>query len=153
MRTKIFLILLFSITILFAENPSSGNYILQQTSIGSGSDPANPPTSANYILKGSSVGTISGEKTASSNYSNFPGYYLGEITGEILPPENVVISVIGMNVQLSWSGVSGATSYKVYSSDNPNSGFLEDTSGTFVDESWSAPASDVKKFYYVKAVN
>jgi len=69
------------------------------------------------------------------------------------PPENVVITIIGTNVHLNWDTVTGATSYKVYSSDNPHTGFTEDTTGTFIDESWSAPVPDEKKFYYVKAVN
>ena len=36
--------------------------------------------------------------------------------------------------------------------ENTYSGFTEDISGTFIDESWSAPAPGVKKFYYVTAV-
>ena len=68
-------------------------------------------------------------------------------------PTNIIISINDSNVELFWDAVSGATSYKVYSSDDPYSGFEEDTSGTFVGESWSAPATNEKKFYYVKAVN
>ena len=67
------------------------------------------------------------------------------------PPQSVTISIVGTQVQINWSAVPEATSYKVYSSDNPYTGFEEDTSGTFTDESWSAPAPDGKKFYYVTA--
>ena len=88
---KIILIttLMFLFTMLGSQNPSSTNYILQQSSFGSGSDPANPPTSANYILKGNTIGVISGEEASSTNHNILPGYYLGEISVEILPPEDV----------------------------------------------------------------
>ena len=68
------------------------------------------------------------------------------------PPENVVVSINGSNVEITWDAVSGATSYKVYSSDNPLTGFVEDTTGTFNNTSWSAPVPGSKKFYYVTAV-
>ncbi|MCD4819637.1 MAG: hypothetical protein K8S23_13190 [Candidatus Cloacimonetes bacterium] len=155
MSSKIYILimLLLSITTMVAENPSSANYILEQGSFGSGSDPANPPISANYILQGSIIGVISGEETASANYNMLPGYYLGEITGGILAPDSVTVVVTGTQVQLSWNAVSGATSYKVYSSNDPYSGFEEDNTGTFTGESWNASISTVKKFYYVKAVD
>jgi len=137
---------------VFAENHSSENYILKQLDFASGSDPTDPPISANYILKGSTIDVNSGEEAVSVNYNILPGYYHGEIIGAILPPENVTIFIDGINVQLTWDSVPGATSYKVYSSDDPLTGFEEDTSGTFVNESWSAPVPSEKKFYYVKSV-
>ncbi|MCD4819484.1 MAG: hypothetical protein K8S23_12410 [Candidatus Cloacimonetes bacterium] len=151
--TLISTIALFLVYYLFAVNPASENYILQQSSFSSGDDPANPPSSANYILQASVIGTISGNEASSTNYNNLPGYYLGELFGEILPPENVTISVVGTQVLLSWDTVSSTNSYKVFSSNDPYTGFTEDLTGTFVDESWSAPATVEKKFYYVKAVN
>ena len=78
---------------------------------------------------------------------------LHHIGGWMNNPENVNISISSGNVELSWDSVHGATSYKVYSSDNPETGFTQDTNGSFVDESWSAPATVGKKFYYVVAVN
>jgi len=71
----------------------------------------------------------------------------------MLPPENITINISGSSVAINWLPVVGATTYKVYSSDEPYSGFTEDTTGTFTEESWSTSGSDVKKFYYVKAVN
>jgi len=153
-RQNIVLVMIILLTIgLTAENPSSSNYILKQASIGTSSDPANPPSSANYILTGSSIGTISDNESESSNYKLIPGYYLGKITGDILPPENVTITVVGSTIQISWDIVQGANSYKIYSSDDPSSGFVEDSSGTFVDESWSTSSASEKKFYYVTADN
>ena len=68
-------------------------------------------------------------------------------------PQNVSIAIVGTQVQITWDAVTGATSYKVYSSDNPDSGFTEDNSGTFSGECWTAPISTSKRFYYVKAAN
>ena len=152
-RSIMILFFILMIINVFAENQSSENYILKQLNFASGSDPANPPISTNYILKGSTIDVISGEEAVSVNYNILPGYYHGEVTEGILPPENVTITLVGANVQLNWNLVSEATSYKVYSSDDPVTGFEEDTSGTFINESWSAPAPSEKKFYYVKSVN
>ena len=69
------------------------------------------------------------------------------------PPQNVTIEIIGKDVHLSWNAVTGANSYKVYSSDDPYTEFIEDTSGSFDGESWSAPIGDVKKYYHVKSIN
>ena len=67
------------------------------------------------------------------------------------PPQNVTIEIIGADVQLSWNAVMGANSYKVYSSDDPYTGFAEDMSGSFAGESWSTSIINAKKFYYVVA--
>ena len=66
-------------------------------------------------------------------------------------PNNLIFYIDADSVYISWDAVSGSTSYKVYSSDNPISGFLEDITGTFDDESWTAPVPSVKRFYYVTA--
>ncbi len=105
MKTKIFLILLFSITILIAENPSSENYILKQWGFASGNDPANTPTSTNYVLTGSAIGVISDEDATSSNYVLMPGYYLGPLS----PP--VYGSISGMVVLAD--GVGNITDVEV----------------------------------------
>ena len=154
MLNKIRLVLVlmcFSLLInISAENPSSENYILQQSNLLSGN---NSQASTNYILQSSSFEIVSCDEAVSDNYKILPGYYHGEILEGILAPENVTISVLGAIVQLNWSPVPGATSYKVYSSDDPVTGFLEDTSGFLIDERWTAPIPTGKKFYYVKAFN
>ena len=68
-------------------------------------------------------------------------------------PQNVVITISPTEVTITWDPSVNATSYKVYSFDDPYSGFAEDTSGTFAGESWSAPIPNGKKFYYVVGVN
>jgi len=75
------------------------------------------------------------------------------VSDQLGSPVNVQIQIVSGDVQLSWDVVSGATSYKVYSSDDPYTGFVEDTSGSFVGESWSTAIINEKKFYYVKAIN
>ncbi|MCD4760777.1 right-handed parallel beta-helix repeat-containing protein [bacterium] len=67
------------------------------------------------------------------------------------PPQNVTIEIIGTDVQLNWDAVAGVTSYKVYSSDDPYTGFVEDTSGSFAGESWNTAIINEKIFYYVIA--
>jgi hypothetical protein len=100
--------------------------------------------------------TSTGVKTAfltfydCEEYTDIPLFGTGV---ELIYPQNVIINITGTDVQISWDAVTGATSYSVFSSDNPYLGLEEDFSGTFVDESWNAPLTDVKKFYYVKAYN
>ncbi|MCK4654630.1 MAG: DUF1565 domain-containing protein [Candidatus Cloacimonetes bacterium] len=113
-------------------DPGLGDYHLQPTSpcIDAG-DPASPLDPD---------GTI----------ADMGAYYFHQTIAPD-PPQNVIIEIIGTDVHLSWDAVAGANSYKVYSSDDPYTGFVEDTSGSFVGESWSTSIMEVKKFYYVKA--
>jgi hypothetical protein len=67
-------------------------------------------------------------------------------------PQNVVITIESGEVTITWDPVAEANTYVVYSSDNPEDGFEEDISGTFTDESWTAPITDDKQFYQIKAV-
>jgi len=71
----------------------------------------------------------------------------------LLPPENVIIEIIGNDVAITWDEVTGASSYIVYSSNDPYNGFSEDLSGSFLGESWNTPIVNEKKFYYVTATN
>ena len=78
-----------------------------------------------------------------------------EIQGEVSAPENLTITISSGNVNLSWDTVSGATSYNVYSSEDPNASTenwtLEEDNLT--NTSWSETVSGQKKFYRVRAVN
>jgi len=76
-----------------------------------------------------------------------------EFLSGIGEPQNLTITYSGGSIHITWDVVCRATSYKVYSSDDPDSGFIEDTSGNFAGESWTAPALNGKKFYYLKAIN
>ena len=75
-----------------------------------------------------------------------------EIAGVLLAPQNVVIEILGGDVQISWDLVTGANSYKIYASDDPEGLFINvSNSGTFTDNRWEAPVTESRKFYYVKA--
>jgi hypothetical protein len=89
--------------------------------------------------------------------SHFSQWVMGDGSGSpiTLPtPLNVTIQTSITEITINWQAVSGATSYLVYSSNNPHSGFLQDDSGIFNGTTWTAPFGRAfeKKFYYVKAV-
>ncbi len=155
MKLKFFYILLLILPVLlFAQQASSSNYKLVDYGLFNGNlADSDVPASTNYKAELNTLGGLSDEEIASANYKNYAGYYLGPLTSEILPPENVTITVVDDIIKILWSAVGGATSYKVFSSDNPYDSFTEDTSGgTFVGASWSASVGETKKFYYVTAV-
>jgi len=87
-----------------------------------------------------------------STIADMRAYYFHQ-TIALDPPQNVTIEIDGTDVHLNWDAVTGANSYKVYSSNDPYTGFVEDTSGVFAGESWSSLVMNEKKFYYVTAVN
>lgn len=66
--------------------------------------------------------------------------------------EGLSITEDGSVITLSWTAVPGATSYKVYSSDLPDFGFAEDTSGNFDGTSWTTIITATRRFYYVTSV-
>ncbi len=68
-------------------------------------------------------------------------------------PQNLTISFSNSEVMLSWNSVTGASSYKIYSSATPNGNFEENLSGLFDSESWTAsiPTESAKIFYRVTA--
>jgi len=69
---------------------------------------------------------------------------------ELAPPSNLTVTAVSASqINLQWTEVAGAESYKVYSSSSPETGFTEDTSGTFNGTSWTAPFSEDRRFYYV----
>jgi hypothetical protein len=92
-----------------------------------------------------------------SDGSQFPESPMGDCSISIFTglysPSNLVIANENPNIRLTWSPVSGASEYKVYSSEDPYGTFTEDTSGTFDGEEWLAPISTSRLFYYVVAVN
>jgi|GEM_PF-1695309 len=72
----------------------------------------------------------------------------------LTPPQNVRISVTGTTVTLSWSPSLGATSYNVYSADDPNAA---DDDWSLEAEglatcAWSAALPGGNRFYRVTAV-
>lgn len=68
------------------------------------------------------------------------------------PPENVVVEIVGSNIQIGWDAVAGATSYTVYSDTDPYGAFLTDE-WTGASTSWSELLSGEMKFYQITASN
>ena len=71
----------------------------------------------------------------------------------IASPENVFIEIVGTNIMITWDEVSVATSYKIYSSDDPHAVYPWNFEEEVTDTNWSEPATGIKKFYYIKASN
>jgi hypothetical protein len=67
-------------------------------------------------------------------------------------PQNITVAATAGNVTVSWAAVSGATSYVVYASDLPYSGFTAVSGGTYTGTSWTGAVSGNMKFYRVTAV-
>lgn len=80
-------------------------------------------------------------------------YLAWESRTSVEAPTNLAITYSAGNVTLNWTGVTGADSYKVYSSATPYGTFILDTSGILSGTQWTAPSTGAKKFYYVTAVN
>jgi hypothetical protein len=66
-------------------------------------------------------------------------------------PANVLITNDGTDVTITWDAVTGAPTYKVYSSTDPYGTFTEDLSGVLTGEQWVAPSPVVDTFYRVTA--
>ncbi|MBN2788629.1 MAG: right-handed parallel beta-helix repeat-containing protein [Candidatus Delongbacteria bacterium] len=64
-------------------------------------------------------------------------------------PENPTVSVTDSTFSFGWSVVSGATSYTIYSSDDPYAVF--DSVATVVTTSWETSIATPKKFFFVIA--
>lgn len=128
----------------------------------------NYPIPIEQAVAGYSVPTIeTGKFWISSSGANGSWYQVGTGTSYLWDPcvktygapialgipQNVTTSVAGSVLTVSWSAVSGATSYVVYSSDNPYGTYAIDTTGTLNGTQWTTPTSNTRKFYYVVATN
>lgn len=84
------------------------------------------------------------------------GYPYLEWQGLIQPldiPQNVSAVVSGENLTVSWDAVTGATSYKIFSSVDPYGAYADiSESGTFAGTSWTIASTESKIFYYIVAV-
>ncbi|MCK4312677.1 MAG: right-handed parallel beta-helix repeat-containing protein [Candidatus Cloacimonetes bacterium] len=72
--------------------------------------------------------------------------------GTLSAPTNITISISSDSVHISWDAVSGANSYKIYSSDDPYAEDWGDAIASVAVLSWTSDISGIeKKFYYVVA--
>lgn len=78
-------------------------------------------------------------------------WMMARLEGWLGTPEDVVVTCDASDVIITWETVAGASSYKVYSSAEPYSGFTVDNSGVFDETSWTAPIPGEKLFYRVVA--
>ena len=125
---------------LFAD-PNNGDYHLTWTNFPIPDATMSPCIDTGFWMTGHDPdGTI----------ADMGAYYYHQ-TIALDPPQNVTIEFIGLDVHLSWDAVTGAISYKVFSSDDPYTGFVEDTSGIFAGTSWDTSLIDEKKFYRIVA--
>jgi hypothetical protein len=67
-------------------------------------------------------------------------------------PENVVTTINGSNVEITWDPVSGASGYNVYISADPYGTFALAPGGNVSTEAYTA-AYTTKFFYYIKATD
>lgn len=82
--------------------------------------------------------------------------HIFNVLGQPGAPLSVQIQIVSGNVQLSWNAVTGATSYKVYSSDDPyeSGDWYDETPAGIIETNWiEAVGTNEKKFYYVTAIN
>ncbi len=93
---------------------------------------------AQYILSKSPLGTM---------YIDNLYFYAAGPQG----PANLTIIASPAGVTLNWDPVPGASSYTVYSSDDPYGTYLPATGGTYDGTSWTAPGTADAKFYRVTA--
>jgi len=68
--------------------------------------------------------------------------------GDVYPPEEIYIDIANGNVNIQWSSVECATSYSVYSSENPYENFSLEAAG-LTETNWSEAVNNDKKFYQV----
>ena len=120
-----------------------------------------PSDGQSYDYFGSSV-SIYGEYALVGSFSddNENGTNAGSsyIFNLITPPPNpgnIQIIIDGSLLTISWDEVIGATSYNVYSSENPyedyENWYLEEEG--FIGTSWSTAIENVERFYYVTSVD
>jgi agmatine deiminase len=110
--------------------------------------PALPP--GNQIEYYIHAADVSG-RSANHPYIGAPDPHVFTAGGFTSP--SVTIRQEGNQIRLTWGSVPGASSYKVYSSDNPFSGFSLDLSGAFSDTSWAAPIVGEERYYRVTATD
>ncbi len=103
----------------------------------------NPNFRVRVVVSG---GTFS---TGNNRFDNIKVF--GTPTGAALdPPQNVQISIVGGNVQITWNTVTGATGYRIEASNDPYSGFTPvGTVGAVT--LWNSAVSANYKFYRIVA--
>ena len=115
-------------------------------------------TSTNYVNTGAAVGTTYYYKVRALNVDGAAGAYSSTVSGaaKAVAPAAPTVTMTysdGGKPKLTWSAVSGATSYRVYRSESRGTGYS--LLGTTTSTSYVNTGAAVGKTYYyrVKAVN
>lgn len=113
----------------------------------------NSPTASTYTPGADmSTGTyywkvLATNSFGSSSYSSVWNVILAPLTA----PINVVTSVSGSDLTVSWDTVAGSTSYDIYSSTEPYGTYTFVTNVTI--NQYTTTYTETKKFWYIKAKN
>ena len=139
--------------VLRADPPTIENYRLERFGcVGGPTNTPAKPASEQYRLQEGACGGIANEGEYTAIYAHYAGYLVPENgappTGS---PDLISIDIEAGTVHLAWKPVPGATAYNIYSTPTLYVTFTEDTSGTVVGTTWSAPAVPGTRFYYVTA--
>jgi len=112
--------------------------------------PQDMNTTVSYYLlaEDGSMSFVNDPPFASNTY-NFK-YTVGE-EGTLEHVQNVNINIENNRIVLTWDRVAGATSYHVYSSDNPDNNFI--LLDTITDCTWNDNIRYRRKFYQITATN
>ena len=120
------------------------------------SDPLfNDPTNYNFQLTASSpcidAGNPASPLEADGTRIDMGAFYYNQ--SGLSAPTNVSISYSAGNITITWNAVCGATSYNVYSDNNPYGTFSNLEQSGISEIHWSEPVSGNKKFYRITAEN
>jgi len=75
------------------------------------------------------------------------------IPDTLTSPANIYVAVLSDSIQISWHAVPYATSYQIYSSDNPDGISWNLEVEGITDTSWILSVTANRKFYFIKALN
>ncbi|MDD3044416.1 MAG: S8 family serine peptidase [Candidatus Delongbacteria bacterium] len=131
-----------SYTILVDNNSNFGSPEINQSPAVSTYTPGTDMALGSYYWKVLSTNTF-----GSSAYSSTYTVTVAPLTA----PINVVTSVAGSDLTVSWDAVAGATSYDIYSSIDPYGTYTFVTN--IATNSYVVTASETKLFWYVVAKN
>lgn len=138
-------------------NPANYGWLSVLPASGSITATNSTQFTATYDATGMDAGTFNANLVIATNDQYNPTQYIPVefvVTGGALDaPANVVTSVVGTDIRISWDTVTGASGYDVYSSTDPYAvtfNLVANTANTYYDYT---PGTNAKMFFYIKATN
>lgn len=136
---------------VYRSNSPSGTYSKIGSSNNANYTDNNPLSGYNYY-KVSAVNNAGESTQSGSVYVNYNSSD-GNETTKPSAPIGVTAKQNGTSISITWSSVSGATSYKVYHSNSVNGSYTQFTNSTN-NTNWTDPAPfNGANYYKVKAIN